>query len=227
MVAKDQRILKTTVLPVDPHTPHPRVLKKVKAALENRGIVAYPTETLYGLGVDPFRKEALERLCQLKGRPEGVPTSVLVRDREMMAQLVSSVPPIAETIIEAFLPGPLTLVLKARQGLPLELTGGTGRIGIRISSHPLISHIFVYYPSPFTTTSANPTGLPPAKDARMVLGYFPEGISLLLDGGPVPGGVASTVVDLAGPEPVILRDGAISREELSRVLGGSKRTSRH
>jgi L-threonylcarbamoyladenylate synthase len=139
----------------------------------------------------------------------------------MLMRLVSSIPPLAERLMQAFLPGPLTLVLKARYGLPKELTGGPEKIGIRISSHPLITRIFASYPDPFTTTSANPTGLPAATDARKVLGYFPDGIDLILDGGPVSGGVASTVIDLTGPEPVVIRDGAITRKDLSRVIGTS------
>ena len=215
----DPHSSRTCILLIDPIRPDPFILQKVKVTLEHGGIVAYPTETFYGLGVDAFQAEAIQKLFRLKGRPAGVPVSVLVRDREMLNRLVLSVPHIAERIIEAFLPGPLTVVLRASQSLPKELIGETGTIGIRISSHPLITHMFAYCQSPFTTTSANPSGLPPATNAGMVSGYFQEGIDLLVDGGPVPGGMASTVVDASGRVPVVLREGAVSRDDLLMVAG--------
>ena len=121
-------------------------------------------------------------------------------------------------LIEAFLPGPLTLVLAARPHLSLRLTAGTGKVGIRISAHPLIGRLFACYPAPITTTSANPTGRPNARDARTILAYFPQGIECILDAGPVPGGVGSTVVDATGEAPVILREGAISAKTIKEAL---------
>ncbi len=209
----------TLVFSVDPLDPDPRALEEARKALEQGEVVGYPTETLYGLGVDPFRAEALQRLYRLKGRPSHVPVSVLVRDREMIEPLVTRLSPLAERLMQAYLPGPLTLVLPARPGLPYELTGGLDKIGIRISSYPLMPHLFSVHPFPLTTTSANPAGLPGARDGRMVLLYFPTGLEVVLDGGVVQGGVGSTVVDLSGPKPVVLREGAIPEAELSGFFG--------
>jgi L-threonylcarbamoyladenylate synthase len=124
----------------------------------------------------------------------------------------------ARRLIEAFLPGPLTLVLAARPDLSPRLTAGTGKVGIRISAHPLMGKLFAHYPAPITTTSANPTGQPNARDARTILSYFPQGIECILDAGPSPGGVASTVVDVTGEAPVILREGAISARAIEEAL---------
>ena len=209
------------ILTVDPYRPDPASLDLAAETLRQGGILAYPTETLYGLGVDPFREDALDRLFRLKGRPAGTPVSVLVRDMEMLQDLVEDVPPRARIVLERFLPGPLTAVLCARGHLPVRLTGGTGKIGVRISPHPVLRHLFDRFPHPVTTTSANRAGRPPAVDAEQARDAFPEGIDCILDAGPAPGGIGSTVVDLTGPDPLILREGALSREELFRCLGES------
>lgn len=193
-------------------------MKRFASALQQGRVVAYPTETLYGLGVDPFREEALERLYQLKGRPTEMPVSILVRDVPMLKEVAQELAGPALRLIEVFLPGPLTLVLHARPHLPRRLTAGTGKVGVRISAHPLMKHLFSRYPAPITTTSANPTGKKGARDAEEVLSYFPQGIDCILDAGPVSGGVGSTVVEVTGDRPEILREGAISAQEITEAL---------
>jgi len=196
-------------------------MEKAGEALLQGGILAYPTETLYGLGVDPFRKEALERLYRLKDRPASRAVSVLVQEMEMLEEVAREIPRWACRILETFLPGPLTAVLPARPHLPGLLTGGTEKIGVRISSHPLMPHLFARFPHPITTTSANRSGMPPAAAAEEIRAAFPQGIDCILDAGPAPGGTCSTVVDLTGREPVILREGAVTREQILRCLKGS------
>ena len=208
----------TLCLPIDPTHPDPEVLARAAETLRRGGILAYPTETLYGLGVDPFNPEALDRLYDLKGRPASLPVSILVRDFEMLRTVVLEVPPGALRVMKAFLPGPLTVVLPAARRLPERLTAGSGRIGVRISSHPLAARLFQVYPFPITTTSANPTGRPGARDAREVQAYFPGGLDCILDGGTVPGGIGSTVADLTGAAPVILREGAIPGSEIRKLV---------
>jgi L-threonylcarbamoyladenylate synthase len=206
------------LLPIDPVDPDPKVLIRAASVLRQGGVVAYPTETLYGLGVDPFREEALDRLYALKGRPESMPVSILVKDVAMLEEVSHDLTPQAMRLIDAFLPGPLTLVLRARPRLPTRLTSGTGKIGIRISAHPLMRHLFAEYPSPITTTSANPTGKPDARDAAGILAYFPEGIDCILDAGPVTVRLGSTVVDVTSEEPMILREGAITADRIAVAL---------
>lgn len=213
------------LLPIDPLDPAPEALNRVASALRQGRVVAYPTETLYGLGVDPFREEALERLYVLKGRPPEMPVSILVKDVAMLQEVARDLPGPAMRLVEAFLPGPLTLVLRARRRLPERLTCGTGKIGIRISAHPFMRHLFSIYAAPITTTSANPAGRPDARDAKEILAYFPDGIDCILDGGPAPGILGSTVVDGTGEEPVVLREGAITADEIVEAL--MTKRSRH
>lgn len=206
------------ILPVDAQKPDWASLEEVSRVFASGGVLAYPTETLYGLGVDAFRNDALEKLFVLKGRPKDLPVSVLVRDPEMMLEVVQEVPETARALLEAFLPGPLTLVLPARAGLPERVTAGSGKVGVRISPHPVPALLFRIYPRPITSTSANPSGLPAARTAVEVAAYFPVDLDLVLDGGPAAAGVGSTVLDLTGPKPRILREGAISRQEIARVV---------
>ena len=123
------------LLPIDPRNPDPEVLTRAASALRSGKVVAYPTETLYGLGVDPFQEAALERLYELKGRPGRMPVSVLVRDPAMLLEVAEEPNQPARRLIEAFLPGPLTLILPARPGLPARLTSGTGKVGVRNHSY--------------------------------------------------------------------------------------------
>jgi len=206
------------IFPVDPIHPDETALNRAVEALQQGGILAYPTETLYGLGVDPFKEKALERLFHLKGRSPLSPVSILVRDSLMLREVVSALSPSAETLIKTFLPGPLTIVLPARDTLPEGLTAGTGKIGIRISAYPLMAHLFAGFPFPITTTSVNPSGKPAAKDANEIVSYFSEGIDCLLDAGPVPGGIGSTVVDMTDKDPVIIREGVISSKQITEAL---------
>ena len=213
-----EREQRSLVLPVDPLNPSVEAIERAAQVLRQGGVLAYPTETVYGLGVDPFREEALERLFHLKGRPREMPVSVLVRDEGMMREVAREIPPRALALIKAFLPGPLTLVLPAQPGLPARLTAGTGKIGVRISHHPLVENLFRLYSFPVTTTSANPSGRAAARTGAEVAAYFPVGLDCILDAGPVPGGVGSTVVDVTGDRPEILREGVLSREEIGRVI---------
>jgi L-threonylcarbamoyladenylate synthase len=206
------------LLQIDPKTPDPAYLERAAGVLRRGGILAYPTETLYGLGVDPFQEGVLEKLRLLKERPPNRPVSILVRDMEMLEEVVRDISPRARRILEAFLPGPLTAVLPARPHLPFLLTAGTEKIGVRISSHPLLSSLFEHFPHPITTTSANRRSMSPAVNAVQIADAFPQGIDCILDAGPIPGGTGSTVVDLTGREPVVLRAGAVSREDILRCV---------
>ena len=176
------------------------LIEKAVTILMRDGIVVYPTETVYGLGADAFSDEAIYRIYEAKHRPLGMPVSIAVADFDMLAA-VAHVEPWMETFIQSFLPGPVTVVLAARNCVPGALTGGTGMIGIRIPAHPLAQQLIEQFDSPVTATSANLHG---AKEPQI-----PEDCTvhydLLLDGGKLPG-TPSTVVDL--PAKKILRAGA-------------------
>lgn len=164
--------------------------------LRTGGAVVYPTETLYGLGVDALNETALGRLLALKVREANKPTSVLVSDRDMLEGLVDGISPAAQALVERFWPGPLTIVFAARPELPAALTAGSGSIGVRISSHPTAQALVAALGRPLTSPSANPAGKPPPKRIEEARRYFGNHVDCYLDAGALPGEPASTVVDV-------------------------------
>lgn len=184
------------------------------------GMVAFPTETYYGLAVDPFNREALSRLFAVKRRPPDKPILNLVHDRSLLALMVRRVPEPYERLISAFWPGPLTLIFEAREEVPVVLTGYSGTVGIRISSHPVASRLAAAYGGPISATSANLSGLAAAVSAGEVTDQLGPDVDLVLDGGSTPGGVGSTIIGLTGDdEPMLIRAGVIPGEEIMAVLG--------
>lgn len=172
------------------------------------GIVVYPTETLYALGVDAANATALQRLVAVKGREAGKPIAVLVTDREMLESIVNDVSEVAAGLMRRFWPGPLTMVLRARPELSPVLTGGSDGIGVRISSHPMATALVRALGRPVTAPSANPAGLQPPQRLDAARAYFGARVDLYLDGGALPGEPASTVIDVRDGVRVI-REGAV------------------
>lgn len=204
---------------IDPARPAPDVIDAAVGALRAGGVIAYPTETLYGLGADALSPAAVERVFSLKGRPEGQPILVLVADDAMLETIVARVSHEARALADAFWPGPLTLVLDAASSVPREITGGAGGVGVRISSHPVAAALAAGLGRPITSTSANRSGRAGARSARDVTADFPEGLDLVLDTGPLADGPPSTVLDLTGHRARIVRAGVIGADAIRRVLG--------
>jgi len=176
------------------------VLEKAVSVLMHDGIIVYPTETLYGLGADAFSDEAILKVYEAKKRPLAMPVSIAVSDFDMLSA-VARVEPDAEPFLNAFLPGPVTVVLPARKIVPAILTGGTGLIGIRMPAHDLALRLIAKFDAPITATSANLHGAKdPVTPAECTIPY-----DFLIDGGRLPG-TPSTVVDLETKR--ILRAGA-------------------
>ncbi|MFH7320656.1 L-threonylcarbamoyladenylate synthase [Desulfurivibrio sp. D14AmB] len=194
-------------------------LARAVAVIRAGGMVAFPTETYYGLAVDPFNREALSRLFAVKRRAPDKPILCLVHERGQLELLARRVPASYEPLITAFWPGPLTLIFEAREEVPLVLTGYSGTVGIRISSHPLATRLAAAFGGPISATSANLSGLPAAASAAEVTAQLGPDVDLVLDGGATPGGRGSTLVGLAGDEPVLIRPGVISQEELMEKSG--------
>jgi L-threonylcarbamoyladenylate synthase len=164
--------------------------------LAHSGIVVYPTETLYALGADACNAVSLQRLVELKVRQPGKPIAVLVSHIDMLRDIATDVPPEAHALMRRFWPGPLTIVLRARPDVSPLLTGdGTG-IGVRLSSHPLATALVRALARPVTAPSANPAGLPPPATVAAARAYFGSQVDCYLDGGSLPGELASTVVDV-------------------------------
>jgi L-threonylcarbamoyladenylate synthase len=189
---------------------------EVTPVLQRGGLIAVPTETFYGLGVDPFNETALSRLGAVKGRRADQPILVLVSSPREVALLAQHVPPAASILMEAFWPGPLTIVFPARPSVPTAVTAGTGRIGIRLSPcRPLRTLLELV--GPLTGTSANRTGAPPAQTAREVQDALGEEVDLIIDAGPTPGGMPSTVVEVDRGLHIV-REGAIAGKAIQAVL---------
>jgi L-threonylcarbamoyladenylate synthase len=172
------------------------------------GVVAFPSETFYGLGVAALDAAAVRRLFALKGRPESRPILVLV-DAPAAVERVATLTERARALIARHWPGALTLVLPALPAVPVELTAGTGTIGVRQSGHPVARALAAALGAPVTAPSANLTGEPPPTTAAQVLRVFDGRIDLVLDGGTTPGGLPSTVLDVTVEPPRVLREGAV------------------
>jgi L-threonylcarbamoyladenylate synthase len=184
--------------------------------LREGNILLYPTDTIYGLGVDALNPEALTKLRELKGREEKKAISIIVADMAM-AEEYAEVTPLAKRLAEKFLPGKLTMVLKAKSNLPEELTAGTGTIGIRIPNHLICQKLARELGRPFTATSANVSDRRTENSVPGILAQFGNKASMIaktIDTGELVESAPSTVVDASGEKAIIVREGAIPKEEI-------------
>jgi L-threonylcarbamoyladenylate synthase len=198
----------TQVVAVDSSAPE-IAARAAATVLRQGGLVAFPTATFYGLGADAFAPEAVRRVLDVKGRPEGKPLLVLVDSLAMVESLALEVPAPARALIAAHWPGPLTLVLRARTHVPAEVTAGSGTVGVRLCAHPIAQALVRALGRPVTAPSANPTDAAPPTTADQVLDYFRGRIELVLDGGVTRGGEPSTVLDGTLDPPRVIRAGAV------------------
>jgi len=189
------------------------------AVLGQGGLVAFPTETWYGLAVDPFNEQALARLFAVKKRPADKPVLVLIAHRAELDRLISAVPPLYHDLMQRFWPGPLTLVFPARDDLPGQLTAGTGTIAVRYSPHPLACALIDRFGGPVTATSANLSGQPACATAADVHDVLGPALDMILDGGTTPGGKGSTIVCCRQGQLVCLRKGQIDFASVLAAAG--------
>ena len=190
--------------------------------LRSGQLVAFPTETVYGLGANGLDGAACARIYEAKGRPSDNPLILHVADRAMAEMVAAEIPPMAEKLMAAFLPGPMTLILRRKSIVPDRITGGLDTVGIRMPESAAARAMIRAAGVPVAAPSANISGRPSPTTAASVLRDMDGRIPLILDGGPCRFGVESTIVDCTGPVAVILRPGAITREMLTEVLGGVK-----
>ena len=205
--------------PIDPEHPQADLLEKAAAILRRGLLVAYPTETFYGLACDPRDPAAVERIFEAKGRPAKMALPLVAGDTRDVQGAVALFPPTARRLAEAFWPGPLTLVLGAAPDLPPRLLGGGATVGIRVSSHPVARGLARAFGGPIVATSANRTGASPPIDAAEVMAALGDDVALVLDGGRTRGGQASTLVDLTVDPPRVVRSGAVAIAALEAALG--------
>ncbi|MBW2176434.1 MAG: threonylcarbamoyl-AMP synthase [Deltaproteobacteria bacterium] len=198
--------------------PDPQVIASAVNVIKTGGIVAFPTSGLYGLGADALNRLAVERVYRVKQRDFGKPILVLIKDALDLKKVCTQVPELAIRMMAAFWPGRLTIILEARPELPDVLTGGTGKIGIRVPLHPVARALVTALDSPITGTSANLSGKKGCSSVSDLNPGLAEGLDLVLDAGHLEGGIGSTVVDVTFDPPLVVREGAISKKRLSSVL---------
>ena len=197
------------LLVIDPRKPERAKLDEAVAVLRDGGVIAYPTETFYGLGADASNEVAVEKIFAIKGRAFNNPLAVIVAGEDDLPSLVAEIPDEAKILMQRLWPGPLTMVFWAAPSVSCRLTAGTGKIGIRISSHPLASRLARALGAPLIATSANRSGEPENASASGVassLGALPD---LIIDGGETPGLLGSTILDVTVFPFRILREGAV------------------
>jgi L-threonylcarbamoyladenylate synthase len=193
-------------------------IEKAVVILKNGGLVAYPTDTVYGLGACMTDSEAVDRIFQVKSRPKGMALPVLLADRNQIKEIVISVSPAAQRLADEFFPGALTIILPKSSAVPDIITGGGKTVAFRIPNHPVPLALIKGLGKPIVGTSANLSGYPSTLTAEEVRLQIGDKIDMVIDGGRCPGGIESTVIDLSGKKPVIRRQGAISIERLRKVL---------
>lgn len=207
------------ILAVDPEHPSPDVLERAAALLRAGALVAFPTETVYGLGANALDADAVKRIYAAKGRPSYNPLIVHVADTAAAMQVAREWPPRAARLAERFWPGPLTLVLPKRPEVPDAVTGGLDTVAVRVPAHPVALALLRTVGLPIAAPSANPSTRISPTTAQHVAKELGDRVALIIDGGPTTVGIESTVLDVSGDEPVLLRPGIISAAQLAEVVG--------
>lgn len=198
--------------------PSPEQYRIALETLEKGGIVAYPTETFYGLAVDPWNDQAITALYAFKKREPGKALSLLVPNKDVLSAYIRFFHPIYRILAESFWPGPLTLVFPAQLDTSPLLRGGGDTLAIRISSHPVAQKLCTLWGGALTATSANESGEHPLVNAAQIKTLWGDQVDYVLDGGAVPGGKGSTMVEVIDNEIRILRNGVIDAEQIFQVL---------
>jgi L-threonylcarbamoyladenylate synthase len=204
----------TQVLVLEEGPGESAVVRAAAAVLEADGVIAYPTETFYGLGASGLSRRAVGKVFRLKGRDAGKPLSLIVSGLDMVRELAGPLSPEFLRVVEDLWPGPLTAVLPAAAGLPEWLLGPGRTVGVRVPPLAWLRRLAYELSAPITATSANRAGEPEIAVPDAVLALFGGRVDLFIDGGPTPGGRPSTVVDFTGTKPVVLRAGAIPESRL-------------
>lgn len=192
-------------------------LKRVAGTIARGGVIAFRTDTFYGLGVDPFNSHAIRKLKQLKGREETKPILIVISDRDQVARFISEPSAAFDQLAEAFWPGPLTLIGEANATVPQDINAGTKTVGLRLPDDEHVRALVSTCGGALTATSANPSTLAPARNAQTVDDYFGEAIEII-DDGEAKTDRPSTVVDVSGREPKLIREGVLSWREIEQEL---------
>jgi L-threonylcarbamoyladenylate synthase len=207
-------------LPVDPASPREDKVAEAVDVLVAGGVLALPTETFYGLAADAFQPAALERVQALKGKGPDDPIMLLLSDRAQASQVTDDAPELFDQLALRFWPGPLTLVVPAASRVPRGVTGGSGTVAVRVPGLALPRRLAAALGRPVSGVSANRTTRAPCRTAGEVAAAFPEGLEMILDGGPAGGGAPSTILDIGTSPPRVLREGLLPVSALVPFLDG-------
>jgi L-threonylcarbamoyladenylate synthase len=208
----------TEVIGIDPVAPDPGVLRHAASVIAAGRVVAFPTDTVYGLACGPDDRRAVDAIYEAKGRPRSLPLVLFIAQPDDLGDYAAAISRELERAARSFWPGPLTVVVRARPEVPAAMVSG-GTVGIRVPRHPVALGLLQAYGGALATTSANLSGQGATDDPQQVLEQLRGKIALLLDAGRAPGGVESTIVDFTGRPPKVLRVGAIGVEALRNVVG--------
>lgn len=211
-------LMQTLVISINPDHPEPEVIRQAADVLRRGGLVAFPTETVYGIGANALDAEAAQGIFNAKGRPAKNPLIVHVPHADAVHQVAANWPEEAARLAERFWPGPMTLVLPKKSCVPATVTGGGQTVAVRVPAHPVAQALLNAVEMPIAAPSANRSSRLSPTEAKHVLRDLEGRIPLLLDGGPTTRGIESTVIDLSVPVPRLLRPGMISIEAIETVL---------
>jgi tRNA threonylcarbamoyl adenosine modification protein (Sua5/YciO/YrdC/YwlC family) len=210
--------LPVEILKISADSPESHIIEYAAGFIKRGEVVGIPTDTFYGLSVDPFNLSAIEGVFRAKGRPETKALPILVNSQEQALTLVREVPDSFLELANKFWPGPLTLVVEATHRLPLKVTGNTGRVALRWANSNVVTQLISAAGGPITGTSANLSGYPSCSNAGQIVEQLGNRLPLILDAGDTRGVVASTIVRLDGNEWRVVREGAIPDEEIYKTL---------
>ncbi|MCF8077011.1 MAG: threonylcarbamoyl-AMP synthase [Desulfotignum sp.] len=206
------------VIRIDPDHPALQALNRAAALIQNQGVVVFPTRCLYGLAADARNSSAIKKIFHIKHRPETNPLLILIHSPTDLEELVTHIPDAAQRLMQAFWPGGLTLVFEAAPCVSDLLTAGTGRIGVRIPSHPVARALVKLAGRPITGTSANWSGAPGCSHIKDLPQDLLRAADLVLDAGPLKGGTGSTILDVTCDPPRVIRQGRIPFDSIRQVI---------
>jgi L-threonylcarbamoyladenylate synthase len=210
------------IIRIDPLGPRHDQILKASRMIRNGGVIIFPTQYLYGLGADALNAQAVDRIFEIKRRSYRKPILVLIEQQEDLSKLVKQVPSAAESIMNTFWPGAVTIVFEAMDALPANLTAGTRKIGVRKPRHPVALALTKAVGGPVTATSANITGDAGCSTVSDIDSGITDQVDLILDAGTLKGGFGSTVVDVTVDPPKIIREGAIGAKDILSALKTGK-----
>lgn len=203
---------------VDPVQPDPAAVARAAATLRTGGVVAMPTDTLYGLAADPWNPAAVARVFAVKGRPDDRALPLVAADVDQVKEWIGELDAVATRLVQRFWPGPLTLVMRAPAAIAPEVTAGGSTVGVRVPSHAVTRALCAAFGCPLTATSANISGQAATDNPDEVADRLSGGLDLLLDAGATPGGAPSTIVDVTHGEVQLIRAGAVSWKDVQACV---------